>query len=167
MPEVVLTVGSPGSGKSTLARELVKDDPSWVTVCLDDLRVAIWGSKQVYHDIVKLEGGLGRSRAHRMLKRIEMTSFRYALNTGYNVVVPNTHINMPSELIEEMVKFNIKPHLVVFDTPFEVLEKRNKERPEADRVPEDFLKFCFHSLNHSGAWWRHIPFEKTMVTHSP
>lgn len=78
MAKMIILAGLPGAGKSTLAKKMVKQDPTYVRVNLDDIRSML---------------GTSDFSKEKLVEQIELTSITYAFNQKYNVIVDDTNLN--------------------------------------------------------------------------
>ncbi len=130
---ILATLGLPGSGKSYWAKQFVKDNPNFVRVNKDDIRVAMRKEKGKAEDV--------RVNESEVIAR-ETDLILNALKSGKSVVSDNTHLN-PSHIKERYprlinennlygkVKVVVKSFL---DVPFEVCVERDKGRSGIESV---------------------------------
>ena len=85
MAKMIILAGLPGAGKSTLAKKMVKQDPTYVRVNLDDIRSML---------------GTSDFDKEKLVEQIELTSIAYAFNQKYNVIVDDTNLN-PKKIITQ------------------------------------------------------------------
>lgn len=157
MSRIVATIGAPRSGKSTLAAKL---DPNyWVTVTYDDLRQTLWPPHRRTYWTVR-EGPNGDA-AQRLLHRVKFYSVAAALDSGFNVITPDTYTRQKEadELKEVAEVFGITVEWLVLQVPWEVLEYRNQisNRDLGHQVPDDVLKEFYNRVWALDAWWRSEP----------
>jgi len=118
-----MTVGAPGSGKSTYARKL--DPTKWMTVCLDDIRGSLFGSKKVYFRHIDREPWM-RAAVHRVNRAMINT----VLKLEKNLILPNTHTDRRT--FEDVLVMLDSAHadlkIVVFDVSWETLVARENAR---------------------------------------
>ncbi|RNJ49426.1 ATP-binding protein [Methylocystis hirsuta] len=147
----IMTVGAPGSGKTTYARGL--DPTEWITVCLDDIRAALFGDKKVYFKHLEANPWM-----RQMVHRVNRGMLRTALRAGKNVILPNTHTNHASfqDVLQILDKHEIDPKIVVFDVPWDVLVAREERRSAADTVGLPFLRDSYTQQWATNAWWRRM-----------
>jgi predicted kinase len=148
-PKVIMTVGAPGSGKSTYAKSL--DPTQWITVCLDDIRAALFGDKKIYFKHLDENPWM-----REMVHRVNRGMIGVALKSGKNVILPNTHTYPSSfrDVIQILERSNIEPQIVVFDVPWDVLVARERARSDLERVGEEFLRMSYEQQWAPDAWWR-------------
>lgn len=150
MGQFVFTVGCPGAGKSAYAQ--LRTYHGWHKLCLDDFRVAIWGSKQNYWKIVNATGHEAQD-AKATLSAIYGAAFDRLSAVDANVVLPNCHLTFGER---DFLKARERRHcarIVVFTTPIEELLKRNAARDEDDRVTEEFLLAQHDIFTSKPGWW--------------
>lgn len=146
---IIMTVGCPGSGKSTWA---AKNHLDFVTITLDDLRETLFRSRRNYHNVSR-----DNAAAPVLLHRAYDESLRCALDSGFNVLLPNTNLSVRGSTLIALnlaARHRIVPELVVFDVPLTELIQRNASRPEAHRIDSDFIYSTFCDLHADNAWWR-------------
>lgn len=160
MPKVIMTVGAPGSGKTTYAKSL--DPTQWITVCLDDIRGALFGDKKIYFKHLD-ENPWMRETVHRVNRGM----IRTALSSGRNVILPNTHTNLASfrDVLQILEKNDIEPQIVVFDVPWDVLIARDRARSELEHVGDEFLRMSYEQQWAPDAWWRSMKNVDYQTTH--
>lgn len=133
MTTLTLLRGLPGSGKSTWARRHV--DGNTVIVSLDGLREMMAGGRRAWHETMSPQMG-------RMLARQANMLIDNLLAEGVNVISDSQHVN-PEYCMEELriaQRYDARVETVTFDVPLSVLLERNRTRPDADRVPEAYLR---------------------------
>lgn len=157
---VLMMVGAPGSGKSSWSRRRVQMTPGAMRLSLDDLRVALWGSKRAYWDAPDIDVRKATLRAmYGGLEKLALISAPPLL------ILDNTHIEgwagdggqsyAVSKTIENLAEAGIEPKLVVMHTSLENLIYRNSiARPEDDRVPIDLVTAAYNNHESPDAWWR-------------
>ncbi len=150
MGTVFFTVGCPGAGKSTYADMLTLS--GWQKLCMDDFRIAIWGSKQNYWRAVNA-GGDDAENAKITLDVVYQAAFDRLTSSNCNVVVANTHTKYGEpEFLKARERRN-SVRIVVFRTPYETLVVRNNERPEDDRVSTEYLDKQYDDFTELTGWW--------------
>lgn len=125
MPRLILTRGIPGSGKSTWAKEYQDTHANCVRVNRDSLRLMTYGKP--YTDDARLE---------KLVRRIENKTVAECLDSGFDVVLDNTHCNTSS--IIDWIKWadDTNPHrrnlvqIVVadFPIPLDIAMSRDSKR---------------------------------------
>lgn len=150
MGNFIFTVGCPGSGKSTYAD--IKTHDGWQKLCLDDFRVALWGSKQNFWNAVD-RGGTEAVDARETLKTVYDAAFNRLTATDSNVVVANCHLVHGEMEFLKVLERRHDARLVVFSTDLDTLLERNRTRPEDDRVGEEFLREQYERFVTKPGWW--------------
>lgn len=153
MGQVVFTIGCPGSGKTTYAEKRVYH--GWQKLCLDDFRVAIWGSKPLFWNVIQ-KGDQEARDASTTLRTVYHSAFDLLALSDVNLIVADCHLRHGEEQFQK-ARLGNRVRLVVFNVPLAELLKRNSERPEDDRVSEEYLRGCFDAFNNPEAWWRKYP----------
>lgn len=148
--KLLVLKGLPASGKSTYARNLLKKYPGqWVRTNKDDIRAMVLGGKW-------------SRKKEKLVERIESSTIVDALDSGYSVVVDNTHLG-GSHI--ERYKQLIQTHR------FDNVEIEINDEFLAVR-PEDCIKRDLERERSVGAeviwrmYWQHVADMKT-VKHSP
>jgi predicted kinase len=145
------TVGCPGAGKSTYADSLTYH--GWQKLCMDDFRVALFGSKQNFWRTVE-RGGVEGGVARTMVRTAYGAVFGELVKLDINLVIANTHTvhGMPEFLTAR--KLGHQVGIVVLDPTLDELLKRNATRPEDDRVSEDFIRSEYEAFKTRPGWWQ-------------
>lgn len=151
MVTLTLLRGLPGSGKSSWARAHV--DANTVVVSLDGLREMMAGSRRAWH-------GTMTPQMNRLLVRQADTLIDGLLAKGVNVISDAQHADPKYCAAEAGIALRHKARVetVTFDEPLDTLLERNRTRPEADRVPEDYLRSQY------GSWHGMLVRESRWVT---
>ena len=79
MPDVIILVGLPASGKSTFAKQFILDNPGWVRINKDTLRLEI--------------GGNSWYKKEKVVFKRERELIKESIDNGINIVIDNTHLN--------------------------------------------------------------------------
>lgn len=135
MAKMIILAGLPGAGKSTLAKKMVKQDPTYVRVNLDDIR-----SMLVTSDFNK----------EKLVEQIELTSITYAFNQKYNVIVDDTNLN-PKKInkLKAIAKqYNAEVDYKLISTDVEECIRRDalRERPVGEDVIRRFYEKYHENL---------------------
>jgi len=134
MQHILILIGISGSGKSTFAKQFVQDNPTYLRLNRDDLRRSIvpvplgeywkWDDKR-------------KNRVERLVSELEKSALLSALESGWNVVMDNTHLRQ--RYITELLKLTDrqattkKPVEVTFrviDIPLNTAIERDRLRPD-------------------------------------
>lgn len=135
MAKMIILAGLPGAGKSTLAKKMVKQDPTYVRVNLDDIRNML-----VTSDFSK----------EKLVEQIELTSITYAFNQKYNVIVDDTNLN-PKKInkLKAIAKqYNAEVDYKLISTDVEECIRRDalRERPVGEDVIRRFYEKYHENL---------------------
>lgn len=135
MVKMIILAGLPGAGKSTLAKKMVKQDPTYVRVNLDDIRNML-----VTSDFSK----------EKLVEQIELTSITYAFNQKYNVIVDDTNLN-PKKInkLKAIAKqYNAEVDYKLISTDVEECIRRDalRERPVGEDVIRRFYEKYHENL---------------------
>ncbi len=88
-----------------------------------------------------------------------------ALVEGFNVVLPDTHLKLPTfeRELKIVAEFGIEIEWKLFDVPWATLFERNKTRPEHHRLPPTVLHDTFAQMWADDAWWRALPADRLQI----
>lgn len=142
MQHLLILIGISGSGKSTFARQFVQNNPTYLRLNRDDLRRSVLpvplGDYWTWDDKRK-------NRIERLVSDLEKSALVSALESGWNVVLDNTHLRQRylSDLLKLIDKqaATEKPIYVtfqIFDIPLDTAIERDRNR--ADRVGEAVVR---------------------------
>lgn len=128
--------GLPGSGKSTWAAQHM---PFIHYVSRDDIR---FGYLQPEDDYFKYEDKVWHDF---------MTSIANYANSGQDVLIDATHINLRSRAklyraLEAWLNVDYEIHLIFMDTCLSKCIRQNEMREGLRKVPESAIRNMFHSL---------------------
>ena len=158
---VVITVGCPGSGKTTWARS--QDPAQWLTLSLDDFRIAMFGSKDVYwNKVVPVHGNPVRSFVWMIYARALDEAL---LRWPGNIILCNTALDEKTSVRDFPIlqKHGIVPELRIWKTDLVTLAERNNSRPAEEHISRSYLAACYDAMHADDAWWRTSPLEKEFV----
>ncbi len=134
MQHVLILIGISGSGKSTFAKQFVQDNPSYLRLNRDDLRRSIvpvplgefwkWDDKR-------------KNRIERLVSELEKSALLSALESGWNVVMDNTHLRQRyiTEILKVVdkqatAKQSIDVSFQVIDVPLNTAIERDQARSD-------------------------------------
>lgn len=131
MPVVIFTRGFPGCGKSTYANQWVNEDSAnRVEINRDNIREML-GICQI-----------GTIEQENDVTTIQHIQYDNAMKNGMDIIVSDT--NMKVKFVRIMVSKAISNGYSVefadFKVDFDTILKRNKTRPEKDRIPEEKIR---------------------------
>ncbi len=149
MQHLLILIGISGSGKSTFAKQFVQDNPTYLRLNRDDLRRSIvpvplgefwkWDDKR-------------KNRIERLVSELEKSALLSALESGWNVVMDNTHLRQRyiTELLklidkQATTKNPIEVTFQVIDVPLNTAIERDRLRP--DVVGEAVIREQHSRLN--------------------
>lgn len=135
MAKMIILAGLPGAGKSTLAKKMVKQDPTYVRVNLDDIRSML---------------GTSDFNKEKLVEQIELISIGYAFNQKYNVIVDDTNLN-PKKINKLKViakQYNADVDYKLISTDVEECIRRDalRERPVGEDVIRRFYEKYHENL---------------------
>jgi len=121
MSDVIILVGLPASGKSTFAKQFILDNPGWVRINKDTLRLEIGGNDSWY-------------KKEKLVFKRERELIKESIDNGINVVIDNTHLNPKTlndtkDFVESCGGNIVK--VIYFDVKVEEAIRRDKERGSA------------------------------------
>lgn len=145
---LVILRGYPGSGKSTFTNELIHRDSSTVIVSLDDIRVAMAGSKLRWHNMCD-KGN--RRQLENIIVRLAHDARSRFLDLGFTVISDATHLNQRSivEELDQAERHDADASVVCIGENLSLadLKDRNLNREVDDRLPVEVLESMW-SRNH-------------------
>ncbi|NEG89291.1 RNA ligase [Bifidobacterium aerophilum] len=150
MAKLIILRGLPASGKSTWARQWA-DDPvnTWphCVISLDSIRLMVAGSVA---NRDRMRFGYGRG-FESMVVAMGRHMIADALDAGWDVVADAQHANprYANELARLATERGALWETKDFDVPLDELLRRNAERPDEDRVPEEYIRASwkrFHAV---------------------
>ena len=134
MQHILILIGISGSGKSTFAKQFVQENPTYLRLNRDDLRRSVvpvpLGEYWKWEDNRK-------NRIERLVSELEKSALLAALESGWNVVIDNTHLRQ--RYITELLKLidkqastrkPIAVSFLVIDVNLEEAIKRDQLRPD-------------------------------------
>jgi predicted kinase len=129
--KVIILVGPSGAGKSTAAKQFIKENPSYVRVNRDDLRMML-RSEQVLDN-----------KSEEILTDIQNNIIINFLSKGKNVIIDNTNLKEKyiKQLINTCSDYSDNIMFNIFDTTLETCIERNYNREQ--KVPIDVIKKMF------------------------
>jgi predicted kinase len=129
--KVIILIGPSGAGKSTAAKQFIKENPSYVRVNRDDLRMML-RSEQVMDN-----------KSEEILTDIQNNIIINFLSKGKNVIIDNTNLKEKyiKQLINTCSDYSDNIMFNIFDTTLETCIERNYNREQ--KVPIDVIKKMF------------------------
>lgn len=138
MQEQALTMtilhGLPASGKSTWARDHIDDRT--VIVNVDGIRRSMAGTLSKWYSVGS------RNDRESIAITAAHTIAETALRSNVNVIIDMQNLNgrTVAQWTRIAARHDANVVLVMFDAPLDDILTRNAERPEDDRVPEDYIR---------------------------
>lgn len=130
--ELILCCGAPASGKSSFSKEFTKNNPNYIRICRDDMRL-MFNQKQMLD-------WMGEDILTEMIDEMVFT----AIARGKSVILDQTNCKLKYILKwDGLIDVPIK--IKLFDEPLDVLLERNNKRT-TDKVPEQVIKHMYESL---------------------
>lgn len=136
MQHILILIGISGSGKSTFAKQFVQDNPTYLRLNRDDLRRSIvpvplgdywkWDDKR-------------KNRIERLVSELEKSALLSALESGWNVVMDNTHLRQ--RYITELLKLIDKQATTKspVEVTFRVIDVSLTEAIQRDQIRPDVV----------------------------
>lgn len=139
MSDVIILVGLPASGKSTFAKQFILDNPGWVRINKDTLRLEIGGNDSWY-------------KKEKLVFKRERELIKESIDNGINIVIDNTHLNPKTlnatkDFVESCGGNIVK--VIYFDVEVEEAIRRDKERGSAS-VGAHVIKHMYNTWIKSG-----------------
>lgn len=134
-PKVIVTVGISNSGKSTWAREFIKENPHFVDINRDDLRIALHcggdRAKYAHYRFSDYNESVVTSVAEKYAET--------AVERGKGVIISDTNLGGKYRAAwKRFATWHSLPYEEkVFDTPLHICKKRNQKRDIT--IPESAL----------------------------
>ncbi len=126
MKTLILLSGIPGSGKSTWARRYLSEHANTHIVSSDGIRLRLFGAYQAFQD-------------ERLVWKTFLEDIHACAQIGEDATVIADSTNLTNHYrryyFQETPEFD-RHILVVFEAPFELCERRNKQR-HIDKVVSD------------------------------
>lgn len=135
-PKIILTVGISNSGKSTWARNFINENPHFVDINRDDMRIAFF-----------CDGDRGKYNEYRFSKHneglvTEIAQLRaeHAIKHGKGVIISDTNLNPKSRNYWKNLAdvYDMDYEEKVFNAPLHVCLLRNQKRDIT--IPESALR---------------------------
>jgi predicted kinase len=132
-PKVIINIGIPGAGKSTWTEQFIKENPSYIRVNRDDLRMSF--RKETVCD----------GKSEDIITDAINETIIATLKRGRNVVVDNTNVKLTYiNKIINLVKYSADIEFKLFDVPVDVCIERDSKR--INPVGENVIRSMFDSL---------------------
>jgi len=127
MSNIILLVGISGAGKSTWAKKFLQDNPQYIYLNADKMRLIMTGDES------------NQDKNYQVFQTLEHMA-SYLMSLGNNLIIDNTNYNKKNRLIWNRLAtaFNYNKEWVVFKTPLEQCILNNEKR--ARKVPIDVIK---------------------------
>lgn len=129
--ELILCVSPPCGGKSTWSKEFTKNNPDYIRICRDDMRL-MFNQKQMLDWI-------GEDILTEMIDEMVFT----ALTRGKSVILDQTNCKLKYLMKWDTLEYPVK--IKLFDESLDVLLERNSKRT-VDKVPEQVIRHMYESL---------------------
>ncbi|MBO4541479.1 MAG: ATP-binding protein [Bacilli bacterium] len=129
MKTLILLSGIPGSGKSTWAKAYLEQHPNTHIVSSDGIRLRLFGAFQAFDD-------------ERLVWRTYLEDIHaYGKEEDAIVIADSTNLtnHYRRYYLEQTPEFD-RHILVVFEAPFDVCERRNKQRKAGKIVPDEGMR---------------------------
>lgn len=129
--ELILCVGAPASAKSTWSKEFTKNNPDYIRICRDDMRL-------MFNQTQMLDW-ISEDILTEMIDEMVFT----ALTRGKSVILDQTNCKLKYLIKWDTLEYPVK--IKLFDESLDVLLERNSKRT-VDKVPEQVIKNMYESL---------------------
>lgn len=149
MNVAVITVGMPGSGKTTFARQFLALNSRAVMVSKDEIRKSLYGSKKRFWNNPHHKDQLIRNIAYDTAERVSIDHDICICNTNYTWSAVEPYI--------QKIQHNCRIYVKHFDVPWEELVRRNRFRPNDDRIDMRYLTDTWNEYQAASPWWREWP----------
>lgn len=129
---IIFTRGFPGSGKTTFAKLWVNESPETrVNINRDDLRA-----------LIGVQGKHGNSTQEDTVTTLAHTMITHAAQENKDIIVSdmNLKVKYVKDMISLVAPFNYEPRFEDIIVDFNELVKRNKTRPEKDKLEESVIR---------------------------
>lgn len=139
---IIILVGPPNSGKSTWTKSFIMNNKTYLKVSRDDFRRMLSENWVVSHEVENL------------ITRIQIKSIIEAIESGFDVIVDNTHckISYINELLDQILKEfpDVIIKFKLFDVDRHTLMERNEYRSKIDGkyIPENVMENMIKGFNH-------------------
>lgn len=124
--KIILTIGISNSGKTTWAKQFIKENPMYVNLNRDDMRIALFcdGDERNYHTYA-----FSKSKED-CITDVIMAHAKYAISNGQGIIVSDTNLNPKTRNLWKRIAADndMEYEEVVFDTPLHVCLSRNQKR---------------------------------------
>jgi predicted kinase len=128
--KIIFLKGLPASGKSTWAKEFVDNNPNWLRVNKDDLRLM-------------MHNGKWSNGNEKQVLVVRDAAIRSALDQGYNVIVDDTNFAPRHNDIKKIAaEHKAEVEEKYFDVPLEECLIRNQNR--LNKVPDEVIKSMYN-----------------------
>jgi predicted kinase len=131
--QIVLTIGASGSGKSTWARKFLEENPDYIYVNADTMRLALTGDES------------NQDRNHHVFQTLE-NMVGYFMILGKNILIDNCNYDKRNRLIWNRLAtaHGYQKTWVVFQTGLEQCILNNQKRKRC--VPESVIRRQYENL---------------------
>lgn len=143
MPKILILIGLSGSGKSTFAKKYCAENPYWLRVNRDDIRKSLL--KMTLADYWKAETNF-KKQTESQVNHIQKTSLESALNSHWNVILDNTHLDLThiNEMLDFLKKFKVEIRFLFLDISLEECIARDAKR--IDKIGEQGIRSQYEKL---------------------
>lgn len=137
-PHIILMRGIQASGKSTRAIEFVRDNPGYMRVSRDDLRMQLFNKP---HDVDEA-----------IISEVETAMVRTALRRGVSVVIDAMHLQQ--RYVNRWQRLGYPVEIWEVHAPLDVLRERNARRDR--EVPEEVIERNFKKFTNKDGSLRKV-----------
>jgi len=133
MSNIILLVGISGAGKSTWAKKFLQDNPQYIYLNADKMRLIMTGDES------------NQDKNYQVFQTLEHMA-SYLMSLGNNLIIDNTNYNKKNRLIWNRLAtaFNYNKEWIVFKTPLEQCILNNEKRFR--NVPTEVIKRQYENM---------------------
>jgi len=133
MSNIILLVGISGAGKSTWANKFLQNNPQYIYLNADKMRLIMTGDES------------NQDKNYQVFQTLEHMA-SYLMSLGNNLIIDNTNYNKKNRLIWNRLAtaFNYNKEWIVFKTPLEQCILNNEKRFR--NVPTEVIKRQYENM---------------------
>jgi predicted kinase len=131
MRNLILTIGIPGSGKTTFCKEFLLNNPNYIRISRDDIRLMNrFDDTTAYHHYEKL-----------ITNQFDLI-LTEAFNSNFNVIIDNTNLKISNikQILNVVSNFEFNLKFKILNTPLEDCIQRVKLRD--NNITPEIVEKC-------------------------